>query len=148
MSVLDQFRAAEQRVAARLKELEPAIAEYRELEEVARRLRIDPSATATPTAKRAGTRRKGTRGRPKSAARDAVASPPAGRRSRRAARPGQRGEQLVDLVRTRPGITVREAATELGVDPTGLYRVVHRLEERGALRKHGPRLEAPSGSAT
>jgi transposase-like protein len=56
---------------------------------------------------------------------------------------------LVDLVRTRPGITVREAATELGVDPTGLYRVVHRLEERGALRKHGPmpRLEAPSGSA-
>jgi hypothetical protein len=132
MSVLDQFRDAEQRVAARLKELDRAIAEYREREEVARRLRIDPSATATPTAKRAG----------------AVASPPAGRRSRRAARPGQRGEQLVDLVRTRPGITVREAATELGVDTTGLYRVVHRLEERGALRKHGRRLEAASGSAT
>ena len=42
MSVLDQFRDAEQRVAERLKELAPAVAEYRELEVVARRLGIDP----------------------------------------------------------------------------------------------------------
>jgi hypothetical protein len=41
VSVLDDLRAAERRVAERLKELEPAVAEYRELETVARRLGID-----------------------------------------------------------------------------------------------------------
>src|SRR4051812_23475771 len=46
MSVLDQFRDAEQRIAQRLKELEPAVAEYRELEVVAQRLGIDVSSTA------------------------------------------------------------------------------------------------------
>jgi hypothetical protein len=65
MSVLDQFRDAEQRVAARLKEREPAIAEFRELEEVARRLRIDPSATATPTANCAGPGARGRAGVPR-----------------------------------------------------------------------------------
>jgi len=40
VSVLDDFRAAEQRVAQRLKELAPAVAEYRELEAVAQRLGI------------------------------------------------------------------------------------------------------------
>jgi DNA-binding MarR family transcriptional regulator len=49
------------------------------------------------------------------------------------------------LVRERPGVTVREVGAELGVDPTSLYRIVHRLEERGELRKNGRSLE-PAGS--
>jgi hypothetical protein len=154
VSVLDQFRDAEQRVAQRLKELEPAVAEYHELKEVAQRLGIDPAeTTATPTAaKRAPRRRRATRSRPTSTTRNGAASSPgkaAGRRSRSNARPGQRGEQLIELVRTRPGITVRDAGKELGVDPTGLYRVVSRLEERGELRKTGRSLEpAGAGSST
>jgi DNA-binding MarR family transcriptional regulator len=36
---------------------------------------------------------------------------------------------------------VREAGQELGVDPTGLYRVVQRLEQAGQLRKKGRALE-------
>jgi hypothetical protein len=44
-------------------------------------------------------------------------------------------------VRGRPGLTVRQAAQELGVDPTGLYPVVRRLEKRGDLRKNGRALE-------
>jgi hypothetical protein len=56
VSVLDDFRAAEQRVAQRLKELEPAVAEYRELEAVAQRLGIDsgaPDAEPAPAAETA-----------------------------------------------------------------------------------------------
>src|SRR3954462_320114 len=53
VSVLDDFRAAEKRVIQRLNELEPAVAEYRELETVAQRLAIELPA-ATPTTR--GTR--------------------------------------------------------------------------------------------
>src|SRR4051812_41603571 len=153
VSVLDQFRDAEQRVAQRLKELEPAVAEYRELEAVAQRLALDLSPAAPPSAaKPASTRRRATRTRAKSASSKAAASSaakPATRRSRNGARPGQRGEQLIELVRARPGITVRDAGEELGIDPTGLYRVVHRLEQAGELRKSGRGLElATSAAAT
>src|SRR6478735_3599598 len=122
MSVLDELHDAERRVAERLKELEPAVSEYRELELAAQRAGAD-NATASVTH-----RSTDTAGGTKTAARTP---------SRRNARPGQRSEQLVALVKANPGITVREAAGELGVDPTSLYRVVRRLEESGALRKTG-----------
>ena len=44
------------------------------------------------------------------------------------------------LVRERPGVTVREVGAELGVDPTSLYRIVHRLEKDGELQKRGREL--------
>jgi DNA-binding MarR family transcriptional regulator len=44
------------------------------------------------------------------------------------------------MVKARPGITVREVGSELGVDPTSLYRIVHRLEKEGALQKSGREL--------
>src|SRR4051794_41882038 len=78
VSVLDQFRDAEQRVARRLKELEPAVAEYRELEEVAQRLGLDASKTATSSAaKRPSARRRATRTRATGTTRQATASSPA-----------------------------------------------------------------------
>src|SRR3954452_20199309 len=61
---------------------------------------------------------------------------------------GPRGEQLIEIVRERPSITVRDAGKELGVDPTGLYRVVHRLEQRGDLRKSGRGHEPASAPAS
>jgi hypothetical protein len=153
VSVLDQFRDAEQRVAQRLKELEPAVAEYRELTEVAQRLGIDPAETTAtpPAAKRVPTRRRATRSRATGTTDNAAASSsakPAARRSRSNARAGQRGEQLFELVRARPGITVRDAGKELGIDPTGLYRVVHRLEQGGQLRKTGRGLDLVSGGSS
>jgi DNA-binding MarR family transcriptional regulator len=54
---------------------------------------------------------------------------------------------VLELVRARPGITVAEAGKALGVDPTGLYRVVHRLEQRGDVKKNGRALE-PAGAGT
>jgi len=68
------------------------------------------------------------------------------RRRRPTAAPGQRAEQLLALVRQRPGITVADAGKALDVDATGLYRVVKGLEERGELRKEGRKLE-PAGAA-
>ena len=142
MSVLDDFRAAEERVAKRLKELEPSVAEYRELEAVAQRLGIDvadpkPAKPARSRPSRGPASRPATKQPPKRATRTAGAT---------GARPGQRADQLLELVRARPGITVREAGAEFGVDPTSLYRTVHRLEQRGEVRKNGRGLEPVSST--
>jgi Homeodomain-like domain len=136
MSVLDDLRAAEERVAQRLKELEPAVAEYRELEAVAQRLRID---VAEPKAADPARPRRSRRTPARPAANGAKKPRGGGRRGN--VRPGQRAEQLIELVKARPGITVREIGAELGVDPTSLYRVVHRLEANGSVRKKGQALE-------
>jgi ribosomal protein S25 len=147
VSVLDDLRAAESRVAKRLKELEPMVAEYRELEAVANRLGIDVAAPkaeapARPRRARRGTRKAATKAATNTKAATTKPDATTTRRARRAnARQGERGEQLLELVRARPGITVREAGTELRVDPTSLYRIVRRLEERGAVRKNGRALE-------
>jgi winged helix-turn-helix DNA-binding protein len=68
----------------------------------------------------------------------------AGRRS--APRPGQRHDDVLRLVRENPGITVREIGERLGVDSTGLYRVVNRLTDEGRLRKDGTRLRPVDAS--
>jgi hypothetical protein len=154
VSVLDDLRDAEQRVAQRLKELEPCVAEYRELEVVAQRLGIDvpPAAPAAPTPTTRTRRRKASaapakanaasapaRGRRGTASAKASDATPAGRGRRRTA-PGRRDEQLLALIRDRPGLTVAEAGKAMSVDPTGLYRVVGRLEQRGEVRKAGREL--------
>ena len=155
MSVIDDFRAAEQRVAQRLKELAPAVAEYRELEAVAQRLGIDsgaPAAETAPaqpapaetaeTARPARTRRASRPRRARAAAATNTTAPRKARAgSRRRTPPAGREQQLLELVRARPGITVREAGQDFGVDPTSLYRLVRRLEQNGQLRKKGRGLE-------
>ena len=142
MSVLDDFRAAEQRVAQRLKELAPAVAEYRELEAVAQRLGIDTGAAATETMPAARTPRASRPRRGRAATATNNGAPKKARTgSRRRTAAGGREQQLLELVRARPGITVREAGQDFGVDPTSLYRLVRRLEQNGQLRKKGRGLE-------
>src|SRR3954452_1469137 len=63
-------------------------------------------------------------------------------RRRGVARPGERDAQVVQVVSEQPGITVREIGQRLGVDATGLYRVVNRLTDDGRLRKDGTSLHA------
>jgi DNA-binding Lrp family transcriptional regulator len=48
---------------------------------------------------------------------------------------------VLRLVGERPGISVSELGKELGVDPTGLYQIVRRLEARGLIRKEGMQLQ-------
>ena len=125
MSVIDELKGLEDRVAQRMLELRPLVDEYRELEQVAQRLGVTPPAAAdTPSRPR----------RPRRRARSSA------RANGRATRGNGRRDQLLEMVKARPGITVREIGTELGVDPTSLYRIVHRLEADGALRKRGREL--------
>jgi hypothetical protein len=159
MSVLDELRALENQVVARMKELRPLIDEYRELEQVAQRLglrsddagaeaptRIDPTPRQTRgrshgrVARRAGGARIATAASAGGAtfSTERSASKPTSRKP--SARPGLRHQRVLELVRRRPGITVSEVGGRLGVDPTSLYRVVHRLKEQGAINKRGREL--------
>lgn len=127
MSVLDQLRDVERQLVARLRELEPMVREYEELRVAAERLgvgyqpRSDAPEDAATAAKGGGT---------------------SGARARRraTAAPGQRQQEMLDLVSEHPGITVAEIARRLGVDASGLYRFMHRLTKAGAVRKDGRRL--------
>jgi transposase-like protein len=167
VSVLDQLRDFERQVVGRLRELEPLVREYEQLRVAAERLgvsyqpRSDTGDGDRPGPRR---RRRATRsstGAPRaagtSADRGRRAAKPAARstkaggtsradvRRRSVAAPGQRQQQMLALVREHPGITVAEIAQRLGVDATGLYRVVHRLTEAGEVQKDGRRLY-PAGS--
>jgi hypothetical protein len=174
VSVLDQFRTAEEQVAKRLRELKPLVAEYHELEQVAQRLGLSvsndapaagprPPASTKPdrrrrraanaTTRSAASKRDGSAG--SGTAKASVAATPTRRArsqqssagngragSRRASR---RQQDVLRLVKQRPGITVSEIAKELGVDATGLYRPVHKLEQDGAIIKRGVTLQPTSG---
>jgi len=128
VSVIDDLKGLEDRVAKRMSELRPLVDEYRELEQVAQRLGVTP-----PTADAAPARRRPAR-RPTRTS-DRATTPATGR-----ARGNGRRDQLLEMVKARPGITVREVGTELGVDPTSLYRIVHQLEKDGAVTKRGREL--------
>jgi phage terminase small subunit len=128
VSVIDELKGLEDRVAQRMSELRPLVDEYRELEQVAQRLGVSPAATSdTPAPRRRPRRRSRT-----------TTTASAG--STRAGRNNGRRDQLLAMVKARPGITVREVGSELGVDPTSLYRIVHRLEQDGSLQKRGREL--------
>jgi predicted HTH transcriptional regulator len=134
LSVLDEVRSLEKHVVARLRELEPALAEYEELRKLADRLELgyDPAANPPPTAKRSPRTR---------------AAKPSGRRATRGRKPrrspvaaSERDQQVLAVIAEQPGVTAPELGKRLGVDYTGLYRVIRRLESRGQIRKDGPKL--------
>jgi CRP-like cAMP-binding protein len=141
VSVIDELKGLEERVAQRMQELRPLVDEYRELEQVAQRLGVpnDNGADTSPPARRTTRRARSTR-RAAATTRSTAAATSA--RSPGRGRQNGRREQLLSMVKARPGITVREVGSELGVDPTSLYRIVHRLEKDGVLQKNGRELRA------
>lgn len=48
-----------------------------------------------------------------------------------------RADQSLDLIRSRPGITVPEIAEALKIQPNYLYRVLPRLESEGQVKRDG-----------
>jgi Winged helix-turn-helix DNA-binding len=48
-----------------------------------------------------------------------------------------RAVQALELVRSRPGITIPEIATEIKIEPNYLYRVMPRLEKEGQVKRDG-----------
>ena len=137
-AVLDKFKQAQDDILARMRELEPLVAEYEELKRIAESLQLNPAST--PARSRAA--KPQSSGRARSQRRTA---------QRRTARPrraasGGRRDDILRLVGENPGITINQLGKQLGVDPTGLYRVVSRLEGSGDVRKNGRQLE-PAGPA-
>jgi hypothetical protein len=108
-----------------------------------------PRSTTAPRAKSSAQASggNGTASRERPGKRAATSRQRSGGR-RAAARPGQRQDDVLRLVRENPGITVRELGERLGVDATGLYRVVNRLADEGRVRKDGARLEPVDSSTT
>jgi len=167
VSVLDDLRTLEQRVTERLAELEPLVQEYNELRTQAERFNLALTANgAQPTrrARPAKTRRARagkTRAAGRASRRHNVASPTSSQpqserrgtepsptppkpaaEPRQAAQPrAQRREQVLELVKGNPGITVAEVGERLGVDSTSLYRHVNRLTADGQIRKTGRELQ-------
>ena len=84
---------------------------------------------------------------------EAEAAPRAARRrdsrpQRRRAPRGQRRDELLRLVKGSPGLSVSEAARQIGISPSQAFSLVRRLEEEGTVRREGRRLifVAPAAS--
>jgi DNA-binding NtrC family response regulator len=137
MSVAAKF---EQDLVNRLRELRPLAVEYQQLEQVARRLglaldddRAAPRPQRTPTTwpPSAPSWKAGAQPLP------LPLSAAAAQRKHDKTRIARREQEVLRLAQDRPGITVRQIADELNVDPTNLYRHVRKLEDEGVITKRG-----------
>lgn len=136
MSILDEARELQERVLARLTALEPARREYDELIATAKVLKLDykpngstrrPAATKTSRPRRASGKAT-TRGRKRP-------------EERKIASPGERREQVLQAVKAKPGTTIAEVASSLGLpDGTSLYRAQRQLVKDKAIRKDGAQM--------
>lgn len=138
-SVMEDLKRLEDRILARIRELEANVAELEQLREVATRLGILDSngrdgagvgtrATATPRLRRRARGQASTTAARAGGARS-VTLGANGRSSRR--------ERVLDVVAVEPGISVREIVAQLGVNRTSLYPVVRQLVSDGLLHKDG-----------
>ena len=135
MSLIEEVRNVEERVLARLHELEPLVAEHRELSKLAERLGLDSKAAAAPAKRQDAppARKQPARTKKARSSRSAARAQP-----RRSAT--TRDRQVLAAVQATPGVTVAEVARQLGVDPTSLYRPVRKLTKEGTLVKRGLQL--------
>jgi hypothetical protein len=99
-------------IEARMKELRPAVEEYERLQQAAAAL---AGVGANGRARQARATRRRGRGRPRGS--------------------GTRAKQALELVRARPGITIRELADAMGIHANYLYRVMPTLESEGQVVK-------------
>jgi hypothetical protein len=166
VSVIDQF---EEELLARLRELRPLAIEYQQLECVAHRLglALDDDRSTPPRERKASRKTTSTQRIPatgtqspptdNASAATAQASVTSTRQrprrpsssstnTRRAGRQRQshRQQDVLRLIQGRPGITVKEIATELDVDATNLYRHVRKLQQDGLVAKQGTALQPTS----
>jgi hypothetical protein len=140
-NVLDQVRELETQIVERLRELEPLVREYQELRQAADRLGVtyEPTlSSATTTARRPSRPRASNGRRKRTGARRRKAAGANGKRS-------SRRDDVLRLVGEHPGITVPDIGARLGVDPTGLYRIVRALDADGLIAKDGANLRLAAG---
>lgn len=117
---VDQARRA---FESRLSELRPVVAEYERLEAAVAALAGLDGTPAAPSRTRVT--------RPRSTA---VSTPSRRGRPRGS---GQRGAQVLKVLKAHPGITTAGVAKELKIKPNYLYRVIPDLERDGKVRREG-----------
>jgi CRP-like cAMP-binding protein len=126
----DFLEEKKREINARLKELRPLVDEYHRLEAAAAALDGVGNTAAPARAASSGSgRRRGAQARSSSGG-------GTGRRGRPRGS-GTRSKQALELVRTRPGITIPEIAEAMGIQQNYLYRVLPALQKDGLVRKEG-----------
>jgi len=123
----DFLQEKKNEINARLKELKPLVEEYQRLEAAAAALNgVEASGRAAAPARGRSQRKSsgsgggggdGRRGRPKGS--------------------GTRAKEALELVRSRPGVTIPEIAEAMGIKQNYLYRVMPELQKDGMVRKEG-----------
>src|SRR3954453_13591426 len=153
-SMADFLEQKKQEIAARLKELKPAVDEYHRLEGALSALGGVAATAPAPRGRRGpppgrgsgggvappAPATRGRRGRPRGSGSGGGASTSGGTRARRRGRPrgtGTRAAQTLELVRAEPGITIPQLAERMGIKQNYLYRVLPGLERDGQVRKEG-----------
>ena len=124
----DFLEEKKREIDARLKELRPLVDEFHRLEKASAALEGVPSSnSASTSAPTRRTRRRSTASSTRSGT---------GRRGRPRGS-GTRAKQALELVRSRPGITIPEIAESIGIQQNYLYRVLPSLQKDGQVRKEG-----------
>jgi hypothetical protein len=125
--VSDFLKTKREEIAGRLRELEPLVDEYRQLEAAAAALAGLPGASRAARAPR--------RGRAPARAARTTRKPTGGGRRGRPRGSGTRALQTLELVKAKPGITIPEIASQMGIKQNYLYRVLPGLEKDGKVTK-------------
>jgi CRP-like cAMP-binding protein len=128
-------------IQARLKELQPLVEEYRLLEAADAALSGIGSSTTLATAGSAPAPARRSRSTNR-----ASRGSGGGRRGRPRGS-GTRAAQALELVSSRPGITIPEMAEAMGIQQNYLYRVMPGLAEQGKVTKAGKGWHLREGAA-
>jgi CRP-like cAMP-binding protein len=113
----DFLEEKKREITARLAELRPLVEEYQRLEAAAAALGgVGGGGAATRRGRRVEAS-SGRRGRPRGS--------------------GTRAKQALELVTSRPGMTIPELAKAMGIQQNYLYRVLPSLQKDGLVRKEG-----------
>lgn len=134
MSLIDEARTVRERIAERLRELEPLAREYDELSKLAAEMGIEPTSLAQP--------RQPTQEPERSPSLPAARGRRAAGR-RRSPNGDDVGKRVLEAIRADPGKTVAEYAQLIGVAPTSLYRPVRELTNAGTIVKRARQLYVP-----
>jgi hypothetical protein len=139
MSLADEARDVRERIAARLRELEPFVAEYNELQKVAVEMGIDPGERVSAAA----TKTRAPREKRPRAARQTRRTNSAGKRGSSPRAAGGNDEfarRMLKAVRDQPGQSVADYASLLALSPATLYRPTRELTAAGVIVKRGRQL--------
>jgi hypothetical protein len=129
----DFLDAKVKEIDERLRELKPLVDEYGRLEKARQAL---SGVSGSGSARRGPGRPAGSR-----------TGAGTGRRRGRPRGGNTRTRQTLELVRTRPGITIPELADAMSIKPNYLYRILPGLEKEGQVRKEGKGWHAGAESA-